>query len=122
MTFQWFVAAAALILALGAWVQARRAARRVADLSQAYWELRYQFEELSLEARRRAEAAPAPSPNAAGGHTERADADAPSRAGVTSSNRMAGSAPAGRTPPSDSPSTTHHERAQAFVPLASLKR
>jgi hypothetical protein len=106
MSFQWFVTAAALILALGAWVQARRAARRLEHLSQSYWELRYQLGELSVEVRRL---------------TEQARVGAFSQAG-TDPDRKSGTGHADPTPPSGHPSTTLHDRAQAFVPIASLKR
>jgi hypothetical protein len=52
MTFQWFVTAAALAAALLAWSQARRAARRLEQLSQMYWELKFQHGELRVQIER----------------------------------------------------------------------
>ena len=45
MTFHWLVTAAALVAALLAWRQARRTARRLEQLSQMYWELKFQHGE-----------------------------------------------------------------------------
>ena len=52
MTFPWFVAGAALIAALLAWRQARATARRLEQLTQMYWELRYQHGELRVKVQR----------------------------------------------------------------------
>ena len=52
MTFQWFVTAAAFVAALLAWRQARGAARRLEQLSQMYWELKYQHGELRVQVER----------------------------------------------------------------------
>ena len=52
MTLQWFVTGASLLAALVAWVQARRTARRLDQLSQMYWELKYQHGELRVEIER----------------------------------------------------------------------
>ena len=46
--FLWTVAAAAVILALVSWRRARQATRRVEELSQMYWELKYEQHELRL--------------------------------------------------------------------------
>lgn len=46
MTVLWFVTVAALLTAIVAWVAARRTARRLAQLSEMYWELKYQQAEL----------------------------------------------------------------------------
>jgi len=43
------VAAAALAVAVASWVLARRNARRLAQLSQMYWELKYQHGELRAQ-------------------------------------------------------------------------
>ena len=48
MTFEWIVTAAALAAALLAWRQARQAARRLDQLTQMYWELKYQHGELRV--------------------------------------------------------------------------
>jgi hypothetical protein len=45
----WFMTGAALAAALVAWVVARRTARRVAELSDMYWELKYQHGELRAQ-------------------------------------------------------------------------
>jgi hypothetical protein len=52
MTFLWFVAVAALGAALLAWRQARNAARRLEQVSQMYWELKYQHGELRVQLQR----------------------------------------------------------------------
>ncbi len=46
MTGLWLVTGAALIVAAAAWLSARRTARRLAQLSEMYWELKYQHLEL----------------------------------------------------------------------------
>ena len=52
MTVQWFVTGAALVAALLAWGQARRTARRLEQLSQMYWELKFQHGELRVQVER----------------------------------------------------------------------
>ena len=54
MTFLWFITGATLVAALVAWRQARAAARRLDQLTQMYWELKYQHSELRQELRRTA--------------------------------------------------------------------
>jgi hypothetical protein len=49
MILPWAVAAAALAVAVASWVLARRNARRLAQLSQMYWELKYQHGELRAQ-------------------------------------------------------------------------
>ena len=49
MPFLWFVTAASLAVALVALVQARRTARRLEQLTQNYWELKYQNGELRVQ-------------------------------------------------------------------------
>jgi hypothetical protein len=44
-----FVTAASLLIALLAWRQARRSARRLEQLTQMYWELKYQHGELRAQ-------------------------------------------------------------------------
>ncbi len=46
MIFLWLVTAASLVVACAAWRQARRATQRLDQLSQMYWELKYQYGEL----------------------------------------------------------------------------
>ena len=52
MTFPWFIAGASLAIALVAWSQARRTAKRLAQLSELYWELKYQQGELRVRLQR----------------------------------------------------------------------
>jgi predicted NodU family carbamoyl transferase len=52
MTFLWLLAGAALAAALVAWRQARATARRLDQLTQMYWELRYQHGELRVKVQR----------------------------------------------------------------------
>jgi len=75
------VAVAALVVAVSAWVLARRSARRLTQLSQMYWELKYQHGELRAQVQQ-----------LSGGSSPRAMPD--------------------EVPPP----------ADAFIPLASLKR
>ena len=69
MSLLWFVALASLVVALLAWRQARAAARRAEQLSQMYWELKYQHGELRVQLQRgasgesAAKAAPANAPD-----------------------------------------------------------
>jgi hypothetical protein len=48
MTFLWLVSCASLLVALIALSQARRTAKRLEQLSQNYWELKYQNGELRV--------------------------------------------------------------------------
>ena len=52
MIFVWFVAIAALLAAVVAWQKARSTARRLEQLSQMYWELKYQHGELRVQLQR----------------------------------------------------------------------
>ena len=58
MTVLWLVTGAALAAALVAWRQARRTAKRLEQLSQMYWELRYQHGELRVQFERLTGTAP----------------------------------------------------------------
>jgi len=49
MTLQWFVTGASLLVALVAFHQARRTAKRLEQLSQNYWELKYLNGELRVK-------------------------------------------------------------------------
>jgi hypothetical protein len=49
MTFLWLVSGASLVVALIALSRARRTARRLEQLSQNYWELKYQNGELRVQ-------------------------------------------------------------------------
>jgi hypothetical protein len=65
---QWLMSGAALVLALLAWGRCRRLSGRLARVSRAYWELRYEYDQLRdrverLEPREAATPAP-PEPGA----------------------------------------------------------
>jgi hypothetical protein len=49
MTALWIVAASALMIALASWLQARRTARQLADLTQMYWQLKFDHGELKAK-------------------------------------------------------------------------
>ena len=66
MTLPWFIAGASLVVALAAWSRARRTAKRLAQLSEMYWELKYQQGELRVRLQRMEGEAPSPTPNTAG--------------------------------------------------------
>ncbi len=52
MTFLWIVSLVSLVTAVLAWRLARRTAKRHEQLSQMYWELKYQHGELRAQIRR----------------------------------------------------------------------
>jgi len=52
MILLWSTVGASLIVALVAWRQARRTAKRLTQLSEMYWELRYQHGELRVRIQR----------------------------------------------------------------------
>lgn len=54
MTLLWVVTVAALGVAIAAWIAARRASARLAQLSDMYWELKYQHLELRKQVDRAA--------------------------------------------------------------------
>ena len=62
MILPWAVVAAALAVAVAAWVLARRNARRLAQLSQMYWELKYQHGELRAQVQQLTGQTPHPAP------------------------------------------------------------
>jgi hypothetical protein len=62
MTLPWLIAGASLVVALVAWSQARRTARRLAQLSEMYWELKYQQGELRVRLQRMEGESPSPVP------------------------------------------------------------
>jgi hypothetical protein len=64
MTLLWFIAGASLVVALVAWSQARRTAKRLAQISEMYWELKYQQGELRVRMQRMTGEAPPPPPTA----------------------------------------------------------
>jgi hypothetical protein len=62
VTFLWFVTGATLVAALVAWRQARVALRRQEQLTQMYWELKYQHGELRQQLQRIASGDAPPEP------------------------------------------------------------
>jgi hypothetical protein len=46
LSVQWLLIGAALLFALGAFLRARRVARRLERLTESYWELRYEYGQL----------------------------------------------------------------------------
>jgi hypothetical protein len=52
MTFHSFVTAVALMVAVMAWSRARRTARRLEQVTQMYWELKFQHGELRVQVER----------------------------------------------------------------------
>ena len=64
MILLWLVTGAALAAALVAWRQARRSAKRLEQLTQLYWELKYQYGEQRVQLQRLTGEAPAPAPPA----------------------------------------------------------
>jgi hypothetical protein len=60
MGWLWVVAIGALVLAAASWIVARRAARRAAQLSDMYWQLRYDHGELKSAVTPEAPAPPPP--------------------------------------------------------------
>jgi hypothetical protein len=64
MTLLWFVAIVSLVVALVAWGQARRTAKRLAQISETYWELKAQQVELRVRMQRLSGEAPPLPPQA----------------------------------------------------------
>jgi hypothetical protein len=60
MTLLWFITGASLVVAVVAWRLARRTAQRLEQLTQMYWELKYQHGELRVRLQRDAASAPSP--------------------------------------------------------------
>jgi hypothetical protein len=60
VTLLWSITVASLVVALLAWRQARRTARRLEQLSQMYWELKYQYGELRGQVQRASGGLPEP--------------------------------------------------------------
>jgi hypothetical protein len=46
LSVQWLLIGAALLIAVGAFLRARRVARRLERLTESYWELRYEYGQL----------------------------------------------------------------------------
>ena len=94
MILPWVVAVAALAVAVLAWSRARRTARRLDQLLEMYWELKYQHGELRRDLQ----------------HLSGQSHQSPDRPAVS-----------GAEPPAVS-GVERPKPADAFVPLASLKR
>ena len=62
MSVQWLLIGAALLFAVGAFLRARRVARRLERLTESYWELRYDHGQLRARVARLDPDAGAPSP------------------------------------------------------------
>jgi hypothetical protein len=60
MVALWMVALAALLIGLAAWVHARRTARQLAQVTEMYWQLKFDHGELKAKVDPAAPAAPAP--------------------------------------------------------------
>jgi hypothetical protein len=60
MTALWIIAAAALVIAVIAYVQARRTARQLAQITEMYWQLKFDHGE--LKAKVDPQTPPAPQP------------------------------------------------------------
>ena len=52
MMLPWIITGAALLIALLAWHRSRQTANRLEQLSQMYWELKYQHGELRVQVQR----------------------------------------------------------------------
>jgi hypothetical protein len=65
MTLLWVIASASLVAALVALRQARRTAKRLEQMSQMYWELKYQQGELRAQLQRATGGLPPPAEQAA---------------------------------------------------------
>ena len=62
MILLWLIAGASLIVALVAWGQARRSTKRLAQISEMCWELKYQQGELRVRVQRLTGEVPPESP------------------------------------------------------------
>ena len=60
MAVLWVVTVLALVVALASWVQARRTARQLAELTQMYWQLKFDHGELKAKVDPSQPAPPAP--------------------------------------------------------------
>ena len=63
MTLLWLIVSLSTVVALLAWAQVRRTARRLAQLSEMYWELKYQQGELRVRVQRLTGETPLPQPS-----------------------------------------------------------
>jgi hypothetical protein len=62
VTFHWLLTVAAVLAAAGAWLKARRLAKRLERLTESYWELRYEHGQLQSRVNRLAPDESAPTP------------------------------------------------------------
>lgn len=64
MMLLWGIAGASLVASAVSWMQARRTSRQLAQLTERYWELKYQYGELRAQLQRQmvSEVEPAPPP------------------------------------------------------------
>jgi hypothetical protein len=60
MTALWLFVVVALVVALAAWLQSRRTARQLAEVTQMYWQLKYDHGELKAKVDPPEPVAPAP--------------------------------------------------------------
>jgi hypothetical protein len=77
LTLLWIAAGASLVAALAAWSKARRTARRLEQISQMYWELKYQHGELRAQVQRLTSSGQAPSSPAPAAPGQPADSFVP---------------------------------------------
>jgi hypothetical protein len=77
MTFLWLVTGASLLVALLALDQVRRTTKRLEQLTQNYWELKYQNGELRAQVRQLAEGTPPPAATPTGSPTPARDSFVP---------------------------------------------
>jgi hypothetical protein len=92
LSVQWLLIGAALLFAVGAFLRARRVARRLERLTESYWELRYEYGQLRARVTR---------------------LEPP----VTEAGAAGGAGTAGNNVPQEAA-----RPASNFVPLSSLKR
>ena len=76
MILVWLIAGASLVVAFVAWGQARRTARRLAQLYEMYWELKYQQGELRVRVQHSSGEVP-PSPPQTAAQAQPADSFVP---------------------------------------------
>jgi hypothetical protein len=73
LTPLWLLTGAAFLVAVGAWLHARRAVKRLERLTESYWDLRYEYGQLRARVSRleppTADAEPAPAPRQANAAT-----------------------------------------------------
>ena len=60
MTALWIVTVVSLLVAVAAWAQARRTARQLAEVTQMYWQLKFDHGELKSKVDPPAPAVPQP--------------------------------------------------------------